>query len=64
MTESRKAVATLKWVVREMENRYRVMSYLGVRNIHGYNQKIKEGVDLNKEVQVGFDPWKSDANSN
>ena len=55
VTESRKAVATLKWVVREMENRYRVMSYLGVRNIHGYNQKIKEGVDLNKEVQVGFD---------
>jgi S-DNA-T family DNA segregation ATPase FtsK/SpoIIIE len=55
VTESRKAVATLKWVVREMENRYRIMSYLGVRNIDGYNQKIKEGVDLRKEVQVGFD---------
>ena len=55
VTESRKAVIALKWVVREMENRYRVMSYLGVRNIHSYNQKIKEGVDLNKEVQVGFD---------
>jgi len=55
VTESRKAVATLKWVVREMENRYRIMSHLGVRNIHGFNQKIREGVDLNKEVQVGFD---------
>jgi len=56
VTESRKAVATLKWVVREMENRYRMLSHLGVRNIHGYNQKIRDGVELNKEVQVGFDP--------
>ncbi|NRA73545.1 MAG: DNA translocase FtsK 4TM domain-containing protein [Rickettsiales bacterium] len=55
VTESRKAVSALKWVVREMENRYRVMSYLGVRNVHGYNQKIKAGVDLNRQVQVGFD---------
>ena len=55
VTESRKAVAALKWVVKEMENRYRIMSYLGVRNVHGYNQKIKEGVDLNRQVQVGFD---------
>ncbi len=55
VTEAHKAVSTMKWVVKEMENRYRLMSHLGVRNIHGYNQKIKEGVDLKKEVQIGFD---------
>lgn len=55
VTESHKAISTMKWVVKEMENRYRLMSHLGVRNIHGFNQRIREGVDLKREVQVGFD---------
>lgn len=60
VTEPRKAVVALKWVVREMENRYRSMSKLGVRNIDGYNQRIeqaqKNGESLTRRVQTGFDP--------
>ena len=42
ITDAKNAVLSLKWVVKEMENRYRIMSEAGVRNINGYNQKIKE----------------------
>ena len=60
VTEPKKAVVALKWVVREMENRYRAMSTLGVRNIAGYNVKIEEarakGEALTRRVQTGFDP--------
>ncbi|MDY0882044.1 DNA translocase FtsK 4TM domain-containing protein [Dongia soli] len=60
VTEPRKAVVALKWVVREMENRYRSMSKLGVRNIDGYNQRLeqarKAGEELTRRVQTGFDP--------
>jgi S-DNA-T family DNA segregation ATPase FtsK/SpoIIIE len=60
VTEPNKAVVALKWTVREMEQRYRLMSTLGVRNIAGYNDKIKEaveaGTELTREVQTGFDP--------
>ncbi len=59
VTEPKKAVVALKWVVREMENRYRAMSTLGVRNIAGYNAKIaearKKGEPLTRRVQTGFD---------
>lgn len=59
VTESTKAVTALKWVVREMENRYRLMSHLNVRNIEGYNQKIEEAIKnnivLERKVQSGFD---------
>src|SRR5690348_8465632 len=59
VTEPRKAVVALKWTVREMENRYRAMSKLGVRNIEGYNQRIAEaearGETLTRRVQTGFD---------
>lgn len=58
VTEAKKAVTALKWVVKEMENRYRAMSSLGVRNIQGYNKAIEEakkrGDKLHKEVQTGF----------
>ena len=59
VTEPKKAVTALKWTVREMERRYRLMSQLGVRNIGGYNDKAAEararGEDLSRRVQTGFD---------
>ena len=60
VTEPGKAVVALKWAVREMEDRYRSMSQLGVRNITGYNQRLVEarqrGESLSRTVQTGFDP--------
>jgi S-DNA-T family DNA segregation ATPase FtsK/SpoIIIE len=60
VTEPRKAIVALKWVVREMENRYRLMSQLGVRNIAGYNERVAEarrkGEVLTRTVQTGVDP--------
>ncbi len=60
VTEPGKAVVALKWTVKEMENRYRLMSNLGVRNIEGYNKKIREakskGNTLSRQVQTGFNP--------
>ncbi|WP_374650033.1 DNA translocase FtsK 4TM domain-containing protein [Dongia sp.] len=60
VTEPKKAIVALKWVVREMENRYRAMSRLGVRNIDGFNQRLEQaraaGETLTRRVQTGFDP--------
>lgn len=60
VTEPGKAVVALKWVVGEMEERYRAMSKLGVRNIDGYNARLaearKKGEVLMRKVQTGFDP--------
>lgn len=60
VTEPGKAVVALKWAVKEMENRYRIMSHLGVRNIANFNSKItetiKEGGTLERKIQTGFDP--------
>ena len=59
VTDPKKAVVALKWVVREMENRYRAMSKLGVRNIAGYNARLadarRKGESLTRKVQTGFD---------
>jgi len=59
VTEPKKAVVALKWAVREMEERYRAMSKLGVRNIGAYNKKVGEanakGQKLSRTVQTGFD---------
>jgi S-DNA-T family DNA segregation ATPase FtsK/SpoIIIE len=59
VTEPAKAVVALKWTVKEMENRYRMMANLGVRNIEGYNNRVKDAVKagetLSREVQTGFD---------
>lgn len=59
VTDPKKAIVALKWVVREMENRYRAMSDMGVRNIQGYNAKLtqakKAGEVLSRRVQTGFD---------
>lgn len=60
VTEPKKAVVALKWTVREMEDRYRAMSKMGVRNIDGYNNRVvearKKGEHLTRKVQTGFDP--------
>ncbi len=60
VTEPGKAVVSLKWTVNEMEERYRAMSKLGVRNIEGYNARLREarrkGESLTRRVQTGFDP--------
>lgn len=59
VTEPGKAIVALKWTVNEMEERYRAMSKLGVRNIEGYNARIKEaqknGENLMRKVQTGFE---------
>ena len=56
----RKAVVALKWAVREMEDRYRKMSKLGVRNIDGFNARVGQaaakGEAMTRTVQTGFDP--------
>ena len=51
ITDAKHAVLALKWVVREMENRYRMMSDAGVRNITGYNEKIKAKMAKQKVVK-------------
>ncbi len=60
VTEPGKAVVALKWTVKEMENRYRLMSLVKTRNIDGYNKRVKEaaakGEIIRREVQTGFDP--------
>jgi DNA segregation ATPase FtsK/SpoIIIE, S-DNA-T family len=59
VTDPKKAVVALKWAVREMEERYKKMSKLGVRNIDGYNQRLLEaknkGEELTRTVHTGFD---------
>ncbi len=58
VTEPGKAVMALKWTVREMEQRYRAMQKVGVRNIDGFNKRIGEAMDkglaLTRTVQTGF----------
>jgi S-DNA-T family DNA segregation ATPase FtsK/SpoIIIE len=59
VTDPKKAVIALKWAVREMEDRYRKMSKLGVRNIDGFNARVSEakarGEVITRTVQTGFD---------
>ena len=59
ITDPAKAVIGLKWAVKEMEDRYRAMAQLNVRNIAGYNQKLQElkasGEKIERTVQTGFD---------
>jgi S-DNA-T family DNA segregation ATPase FtsK/SpoIIIE len=59
VTDPRKAIVALKWTVREMEERYRKMSKLGVRNIEGFNARVAEaeeaGEKLTRTVHVGYD---------
>ncbi len=59
VTDPKKAIVALKWAVREMEDRYRKMSKLGVRGIEAFNERVKKakekGESLKRTVQTGFD---------
>ncbi|MEM9277522.1 MAG: DNA translocase FtsK 4TM domain-containing protein [Pseudomonadota bacterium] len=59
VTDPKKAVVALKWTVREMEERYKKMSKVGVRNIDGFNSRIaqatKKGERITRTIQTGFD---------
>ena len=59
VTDPKKAVVALKWTVKEMEERYKRMSKLGVRDIKGYNSRVLQAEDkgevLTRTVQTGFD---------
>jgi len=59
VTDPKKAVVALKWVVGEMEDRYRKMSKMGVRNIEGYNGRVRDALakdeTFSRTVQTGFD---------
>jgi S-DNA-T family DNA segregation ATPase FtsK/SpoIIIE len=65
VTDPKKAVVALKWAVKEMEDRYKKMSKLGVRNIDGFNARILEsknkGEVIYRTVQTGFDPASGEA---
>jgi S-DNA-T family DNA segregation ATPase FtsK/SpoIIIE len=65
VTDPKKAIIALKWAVREMEDRYRKMAKLGVRNIDGYNVRLSEararGEVLSRTVHTGYDPESGDA---
>ena len=60
VTDPSKAVRALKWAVEEMERRYRMMSEISVRNISGFNDKVRgaiaKGKPLGKRIPIGFDP--------
>jgi DNA segregation ATPase FtsK/SpoIIIE, S-DNA-T family len=60
VTEPAKAIRALKWAVEQMEERYRMMSSLGVRNLANFNEKIRaakaKGTPLGRKVQIGYDP--------
>ncbi|MGK9051561.1 DNA translocase FtsK 4TM domain-containing protein [Neorhizobium petrolearium] len=59
VTDPKKAVVALKWTVREMEERYKKMSKIGVRNIDGFNTRVEQALEkgevLTRTVQTGFD---------
>ena len=65
VTDPKKAVVALKWAVREMEERYKKMSKLGVRNIEGYNARLAEakgkGEKLSRTVHTGYDKESGEA---
>jgi len=65
VTDPKKAVVALKWAVREMEERYKKMSKLGVRNIDGYNARVAEasgkGEKLSRTVHTGYDRQSGEA---
>src|SRR3546814_488840 len=51
VTEPKKAIRALKWAVEQMEDRYRMMSSLSVRNLAGYNDKVRRSEEHTSELQ-------------
>ena len=60
VTEPSKAIRALKWAVEQMEDRYRMMASISVRNLANYNEKVRaakaKGKPLGRRVQTGYDP--------
>jgi S-DNA-T family DNA segregation ATPase FtsK/SpoIIIE len=60
VTEPAKAIRALKWTVEQMEERYRMMASIGVRQLSSFNAKVREakakGQSLGRKVQTGYDP--------
>tara|TARA_B100000953_G_scaffold221650_1_gene183457 strand:- start:118 stop:1452 length:1335 start_codon:yes stop_codon:yes gene_type:complete len=60
VTEPAKAIRALKWAVEQMEDRYRMMASLSVRNLANFNEKVRaakaKGAPLGRKVQIGYDP--------
>jgi S-DNA-T family DNA segregation ATPase FtsK/SpoIIIE len=60
VTEPQKAIRALKWAVEQMEDRYRMMASISVRNLANYNEKVRaakaKGKPLGRRVQIGYDP--------
>lgn len=60
VTEPPKAIRALKWAVEQMEERYRMMASVGVRNLSGFNEKVRaaksRGKPLGRKIQIGYDP--------
>jgi S-DNA-T family DNA segregation ATPase FtsK/SpoIIIE len=60
VTEPQKAIRALKWAVEQMEDRYRMMASISVRNLANYNEKVRaakvKGKPLGRRVQTGYDP--------
>ena len=60
VTEPAKAIRALKWAVEQMEDRYRMMASLSVRNLANFNEKVRaakaKGSPLGRKVQIGYDP--------
>ena len=54
VTDMKQAAHALNWCVGEMDRRYKLMSTLGVRNLSGFNQKIKEAVKAGKPLTNPF----------
>ena len=52
VTDPKKAITALKWVVREMESRYKIMSRLGVRNIENYNIRFADSIDKSERIII------------
>ncbi|WP_231711480.1 DNA translocase FtsK [Xanthobacter dioxanivorans] len=65
VTDPKKAIIALKWAVKEMEERYKKMSRLAVRNIDGFNARVKDAAEkgevITRQVQVGFDKESGEA---
>lgn len=54
VTDMRQAASGLNWCVQEMDKRYKLMSALGVRNIAGYNQKLRDAIKADKPLTNPF----------